>query len=195
MRSFTKSVFAQSLAVFGLVIGITLWTAHSVYATHQQGWKYWRTSAYVENRGTSYDSAIKNAVSDYSNNTDLTVYKVASNGDIVYIEGNYGNTGWDGGSQPLSASNQCFSWPALQPTGYCNKTNHKVDFGYLYINTYYDAYEQPQYGMRHEMGHVWGISHESCGSTRGIMEEGQCRPNVVETLNSHDRFELRFLYP
>lgn len=195
MRLSANSLLGQSLTIFAIVFSITLVAAQSTSALHQQGWKYWRAYAYVENRTVSYDTMVSHAVSDFSNSTDLTVYKVPQNGDIVYIQGNYGSTGWDGGAQPFSANNQCFSWPALIPTGYCNKTDHKVDFGYLYINDYYGSYNMPEYGMRHEMGHVWGISHESCGNYSGIMEEGQCRPNVVQSLSAHDRYELRLLYP
>jgi hypothetical protein len=197
MRLILSPSMRSYLMIFALAFGITFAIAQPVTA-HDWGFRFYSTSANVENRTSSYGTAVQHAVNNYDANTDLTV-RLATPSVIIYLQGNWGNTWWDAGTVPYSRSRPCVSWPSLTLTGTCDKTNNKADFAYIYFNDYKGAFNMPEYGTRHEMGHVFGQSHAFClqppgDNTWSVMREGGCRPNVPTSLTAHDIADFNSWY-
>ena len=80
--------------------------------------------------------------------------------------------------------------------GYCNETNHKVDFSYIYYNTAHNYAPLVSVITLHEMGHVWGLDHTSCSKV-SVMKPGPgtCQGSVQYAyLTQHDIDDINAKY-
>lgn len=136
----------------------------------------------------AYWNEIYDARDDYDDNTDLTV---SSNSSIVqdvtvaWLEGDFG-TDFYARAKPKSDGTACTN--NGQITGYCNTTNHLVDYAQILVNTNSAMIgfveDHAQTIMRHEFGHVVGMAHGSCSET-SIMRSGGCS-EFLTSLATHD---------
>jgi hypothetical protein len=150
--------------------------------------------AITENRTASYFSSIQSATLDYNNNTDLHVdgpVGPGGGGNIVFLQANYGNTGWNMLANPFSGPDACADF-AGNLTGICNTTTRKADFAYIYANDNYGPVPGPEFAMRHETGHVFGLAHTGCG-TWSVMMVYACG-TVPGFLTSHDISDINSWY-
>lgn len=143
----------------------------------------------VENVNLTWSASVTSAAFDYNNNTDLHVDGPcgSSCGNIRYVQGNYGATGWDGGTIVYTDGTSCVDWPTLTLNGNCNSTNHKADFAYIYFNTYYNPGAYPTYLAKHELGHVFGLDHNTVAS---VMSNN----STYTSLQAHDISDLNGMY-
>ncbi len=174
---------------FVLAFGIAASTVASVFAAADLNFR-WYGSAIVENRNTSFGTAISSAVTEY-NNTDLTVSYSASGSNILYYQADYGNVGWLGNAQPEANNNGwklCYDWNGNW-TGSCDTFWHRATHAWIYLNT-----NGNQLGgnatlattvVKHELGHVWGLAHVPC-SVWSIMEGGPCFPSMPSTIQNDE---------
>lgn len=183
------------IAIMAFVVGYV--GPHLSAAAHDIGWRwdYFGGYAIVENRTVYYGSYVSSAGINYNNNTDLHVDSCPDNGNcgrIVYLQGNYGATGWPAGTVAYDGLNPCVSWPSLSPNGNCDAGSRKADFAYVYANDYYGSWPYPDWIARHEMGHAFGLAHPSC-STWSVMMTGLCGsgPN---SLTTHDISDINGWY-
>ena len=138
---------------------------------------------------------VHSAADDYDNNTDLNVNRCTPNGNcgnVIHYDGNYGSSEPPAWADPLSQMEPCSDDDHVL-NGYCNETNHKVDFSYIYYNTHSYATNLVAYYARHEMGHVWGLDHVAC-STASVMWINACSGSVWGVLTSHDRSDVNSKY-
>jgi len=179
------------MVIWVIVLELALVALVSIWQTtleaHDQGWEWDFPSVYplVEDRTEDFDYYIDSAVQDYDDYTDLTVFQCADNGNcgiLIHVQADYGDTGWYAKAHPYSNGVHCYNNP-----GYCNHSNHMVDFGYVEWNDHYGQLPQPGWIARHEMGHNFGLRHtlDDC-VTWSVMREGGCLPNVANSLTSHD---------
>lgn len=198
----TVRLVRTGLLVFlaSFVLGLGL--GGNVSQAHDLGWRFLNIQPpgvalylLLENRTSSYSSAIGSAAIDYHNNTDLNVDSCGygCGGNVVYLQANYGATGWYALAYPFSGGVGCVDWYG-NPSGYCNTTNHKVDFAYVYSNDAYGVFSdsQARYTMRHELGHVIGLAHTSC-SVDSVMKELACL-SVPTYLTGHDISDINAWY-
>lgn len=172
-----QGMFLTGALAVGIAIGLLV-PVTQVDAATDYGWRWFSTTAIVENRTASYGTDIGGAAYAYNNSTDLSV-SVGGSGNIMFIQGNYGATGWDARAEPFNQYNQ----PCWLNSN-CNKTDRKAHYAYIYFNDHYGAFSMPKYGARHEMGHVFGLGHVGC--TWSIMADGGCRSSVPEYLQLDD---------
>ena len=146
----------------------------------------------IDDRTANYGTEISETVDDYHDNTDMA-WSDSEPAEIIYLEGNYGATGWIGGQQALSQTVPCFSWPSLALTGDCDDGQNKPDFSYIFLNTYYqdDLNTYIETIVRHEPGHVLGMAHTSC-STLAVMRL-LCSTNLID-LGPHDKDHINDWY-
>ncbi len=114
-------------------------------------------------------------------------------GNVIHYDGYYGPTEPPAWADVLSESEPCFDNDHVL-NGYCNETNHKSDFSYIYYNTEY-SYSNDlifAYITRHEMGHVWGLRHPAC-SVVSVMKDGTCG-TVYGYLTTHDISDMNAKY-
>jgi hypothetical protein len=155
-------------------------------AWQYQGWLWAYSSFYIADYGAgSMWPFMVSAANGYDSSTDLTQ---GSGGLITAQTNNQGPTGWVGGAAPFSYINgqyySCVWWPSLVPIfGNCNGYDRKAVRADLYFNTYYPLPEG-NYLARHEMGHVFGLAHESC-SVYTVMKVPNCG-NLPSALQSDE---------
>ena len=138
---------------------------------------------------------VHSAADDYDDNTDLTVKRCSPDsecGNVIHYDGYYGPSEPVAWASPYSYSVKCTN-DEHELTGYCNETNHKVDFAYIYYNTHY-TYDDLLVAVlaRHEMGHVWGLNHTPC-SVASVMKPGTCQ-NQYGNLQQHDKNDVNAKY-
>jgi len=177
------------VSVFVLVVLLFGAKTSSTY-THDIGWR-WDSlvSIITENRTSDFGSYLGSANADYNSNTDLTVYRCADNGycgNLIHLQANYGNTNWAAKADPYSDGNACAT------SGYCNTTDHRVDFAYVYWNNYYMPISEQNHIMRHEMGHVFGLTHTPCGISSVMW--GSCPSPWPQSLTDHDISDINSYY-
>lgn len=182
LSTFAVGLIASSLAL--QILAQAHFAANGWFWTNQQNPPY----ALLENRTSSYGFAVSSAGIDYNNNTDLHVDQCADNGqcgNIVVLQGNYGATGWSAFAHVYRGLSECNTYPDGLFTGNCNRTDRRADFGYVYFNDFEGPFPEPQWGARHEIGHVFGMIHTTC-TEDSVMRPGVCYPNVPSTLTLHD---------
>lgn len=182
------------LVLFCSAFFLTLFLAQGAEA-HDRGWR-WKFPEIIplfENRTTNYGTAITSSKNDYDLNTDLTVNECPSNGlcgNLIFIEANYGATLWAGRAEPYSASNACSDSNGYS-TGYCNTTNHRVDFAYVYYNSHWGV-APTNNATRHEPGHAFGLAHTPC-TLKSVMKPGDCESHSG-ILRPHDKSDINGYY-
>lgn len=152
-------------------------------------WEYPQTSIIVENRTSDFGSYVGYGDADYNSNTDLTIYRCADYGycgNLIHFQGNYGDSGWAAKANPYSDGVPCWN------TSYCNTTNHRVDYAFIYWNDFYMPITDQNHIVRHEMGHVFGLAHTPCG-TSSVMW-GNCPSPWPQSLTSHDISDINSYY-
>lgn len=176
-----------------MLLTLLITPVYTVYAATDLGYRFTSATATITNNTTNYGSNISNAVSAWNQYSDLNL-SMGPSGNINWWEGNYGATGWDGGTVMYNSTNQaCSNWPSLSISGNCNTTNKKATYGYIYFNTYYGSFYIPDYGTRHELGHAFGLGHVSC-LVDSVMRGGACRPDVPTTLKSDELTQINAWY-
>ena len=174
---------------FSVFIAIVCFIAASVAAhADDLGYRFFTNSVLVGDCGTSYSSYVASAVQDYNLNTHMqaTYQGENCNSEVIYVEGNYGATGWTGNSVSVNSANQPCSWfTNTQLTGYCNTTNHKAFGATIFLNDYYPSFTNPNFEMRHELGHVFGMAHKTDCTVASVMHPftGYCTysPTSLQT--------------
>jgi hypothetical protein len=190
-----KTLFSGIL-VLVIALGAATFTARTIFAATDLGYCWAGSSAIVENRTSSYSVAVSDAANSYHNYTDLTVSQSTSGSNIIYLQGNYGA----GMSNAVAIANSYYggSWHACANadgslTGACNTSDKKASHAYIYFNDYHGTFPLPQWGTRHEMGHVFGLGHVSC-ATDSVMKDGSCYPNVPTTLRTDEINQINAWY-
>ena len=192
IRQLNPLVMYLVLFVFSALVAATASVAYAhEFSTPL---RFHSTSVNADDRTASYGSEVSAAIQDYDDNTDMTWTDTNDPAVIIYLEGNWGATGWYAGQQALSDSVPCFSWPSLSLTGDCDTAQNKSDFSYIYLNTHYqtDLDDAIEFVVRHEPGHVMGMAHTSCG-TNSVMKYGWCT-NKPSTLQTHDKNHINDWY-
>jgi predicted Zn-dependent protease len=165
-------VFLASVGILGAAL---IAPSNRAGATHGDlGWIWYSNSSSDQkvhddtNSSDGFSSAVSAAVSDWYNNT-VTFPNVVSPGtsaQMHYYSGNYGDSGWLGGTSVYSGATLCGSVSGV--TGNCNKTTVKADYAVFSLNNYYwnpwpgptgtETYHK-QRTAAHELGHALGLSH------------------------------------
>ena len=178
------------LAALFIVSALATWTTSVVYGhEYSPAFRFHSSSVKMDDRTSSYATQVSDAVDDFNDNTDMT-WTEAEPAEIIYLEGNWGYTGWVGAQQAKSDTVNCFTWPDIYLTGYCDDDENKADFSYIYLNTQYqDALDEKiENIVRHEPGHVLGMAHTNCTSS-SVMKRSICT-NYFEILRSHDIYHI-----
>ena len=188
-----------ALMIAAACLGVIVGNQNSSAATH--GWK-WDPfiDIKVKDNSTGYGSNISGAIDDY-NDWDTALPEIetctGSSCTLNFVIGNYGDNDYYGWAQPFHLSTDC-----VQNPNYCNTSTHKVDFGYAYLNSFYGPYSSSlaQHLAAHEMGHIFGMAHESCGDDysddESVMssEEGGVNCEYLPELELFDVGVLEAIY-
>lgn len=178
-----------------MAFGVGLATPQLASA-HDIGWRWDYFGGYtiIEDRTTSYGYFVEMTGIDYNNNTDLHVdgCETTGCGRTVFLQGDWGETGWHAGAVPYDNGNPCVDWPYLNSTGNCDSFFRKADFAYIYINTNYGTLPYPDWILRHEMGHPFGLAHTAC-SVSSVMRPAACLTGP-SSLTTHDISDINGMY-
>ena len=164
--------------------------APTVEAADDLGYRFNTRSVSVSQCTTNYGSYISSAVSDYNDNTDLSMTLITNSCTLIsYTQGDYGATPWIAVAVPQnSPTRPCIDISDGDVTGDCNKTTRKASSATIYFNDYYGVLpaSHRNFAMRHEMGHVFGLAHVSC-STSSVMKESTDCSSLPSTLRTHEK--------
>lgn len=182
-------------AAIAFAFGFGFVTAPTAEA-HNIGWVYNKTSITVWHGNTTYASTIQSAMSDY---TFWTKLSLADPGCADFCNIVFNQASWPYGWQRYadaynSIGDACAQWPNGYVTGLCNnfQFSKKADHGYVYLNTNYFPYGNPNWIMRHELGHHFGLAHVEC-TTASVMQDTPCSPPYTQ-LQPHDISDINALY-
>ena len=181
-----------AIMALALVLPVAVVSAHNYPTSYK-----WDTgdTITVESR-IPQSTYVHSAADDYDDNTDLAVNRCSPDsecGNVIHYDGYYGPTEPPAWADVLSESEPCFD-NDHDLNGYCNETNHKSDFSYIYYNTEYSYSNNAIYAViaRHEMGHVWGLRHPAC-SVVSVMRDGICG-TLYGYLTTHDISDMNAKY-
>ena len=122
------------LATWALVSLVSATWAHDFSPSFK--WNDDDATPQITNYNTQYQQAILSAYDDYDANSYLDVewcaYPCGAN--IIHYEANLGATNATAKAHVFSDSSSCF------PLGYCNETDRRANFAYVYWNSYYGLY-------------------------------------------------------
>ncbi len=130
-------------------------------AANSLGFRWVSNTATVQNNTASYYYSFLGAAQDYNNNTDLVI-NTSGAANIIAWEGSYGDTGWLGLASPYANGNPCG----------CGWDVNRANFAYIYFNTYYGTPGNLNHRARHELGHVFGLDHQTC-AVSSVMQPTQ----------------------
>lgn len=173
----------------GLIIGLGL--GGRIADAHDIGWIYNKTAISIWHGNVNYSSQVVSASSDYDYNTDLTIDYSGTCTDychIIFNQANYGTGTSIARADPRdSAGREC----AL---GYCNTTTNKADHGYVWLNTAYYPLANPDFVMRHELGHHFGLAHVECSPASVMKTYTACTSPWYAELQPHDISDINYWY-
>lgn len=116
---------------------------------------------------------------------------------VGFIEVNLGAVTWDGLAIGYTATNQpCGTFPGGTLTGNCTMANG-ADYALIRFNLFFGSPSTARraFLIRHEFGHILGMSHDTCVSPpNSIMAPGNCLP-VRTTLQPIDTDIINTWYP
>lgn len=193
-----------TLVILTFVSGIGLgFLAVLPVSAHNIGWVWNTYYTNVENRTSKYGTYVSNSVSNYYNSTNISPTLVSSGGNLVHLDTYDTRGSWWAGTVPYSGGTKCVSFPDLVSTGYCNSSDHKVDFTYIYWNSYNipstASSTNLNFVARHEMGHSYGLAHISEGgcvaTPSSVMQKFVNCAASTSALTSHDVSDINGLYP
>ena len=195
MNIISKRLSIFIALIFGSTFGSTVYL-RSV-RSHDIGWRWFQLSVKFQDVDTIYQTAINNASLGYGS-TDFqssleTNY--SSRGVINYYQ-EYNGYGYSYGyAIPWSGSKNCVTFTSYTSTENCNTTTSKVDYGQVFINMFYSSWitAHADYLMKHEAGHVLGMSHGPCSEV-SVMREPSCGLTLYGTLQSHDVNTMKSWY-
>ena len=182
------SPHAQALSVFIIAFLITS-IGIRIAAAHEYPYRYYSSTAKLKDSGTNYGAYIRDAAFAYDS-TDLTVSSVTSGGGfgyITYVQGNYGASGWIAKAIGYNQYNEpCFD-ASLQWTGKCNSSDRKVHYGTISLDLQNKEFidNNTRYIMRHEAGHIFGMTHGPCSEV-SVMVPTSCS-TLYGGLQTHDK--------
>lgn len=151
------------------------------------GYRFIHREIGVRDLTTHYGPDFAAAGEEYSNAAHITFFTSTIpdlsppySGDVAFSEENYGATGWMGIATAYNRSEQPCTDPTTgNLTGNCTLSNG-ADFAWIRFNTYYNpnSFEPIRHHLlRHEFGHVMGLSHASCTDSISVMAPGtHCSP-------------------
>lgn len=170
---------------------------HLIYGNY--GYIYFQRSVKFQNQGTRYATAISNASLGYGSTRLLTSYVsgYSGSGVINYYEASRGanfpmarTIPWSGSTIP------CGDLTTGNLTLKCNTTTQKVTHAQIYLNSDYGSTisSYADFVMKHEAGHVFGMSHGPCDEVSVMMEGplncpgyptyGSLQPHDISLINS-----------
>ncbi|MDY7092171.1 MAG: matrixin family metalloprotease [Acidobacteriota bacterium] len=179
----SRRLFAVALiCAVGFATGVAAnYLGSGTHPSSTLGWAY---SGYTSGGGGSYTTPAVNAMSTWSNQTDLYLYYTTSSWDVVFIT-DFFSGGWAGLAVCYNNSGQ--SWlsnPAVfnQSLAYCYAYNDRNDMDGA-------SQSRRQNLFTHEAGHCFSLAHRS--STSSIMY-----PYVQSktTLDTQDRNNINARY-
>ena len=179
------------LAAGAILLALALWGAWGLWRDAEAHGFYWRWDAgnvtpRVTSTNNPYGSAARSASNDYDSNTDITVDWCnwpCSSFNIRFVGDNFGETGWVGKANPMHNGVSCVInrvWSSAR----CNKTDRQANSATISWNSHYPGQTSrfANHVARHELGHVFGLIHHSCGISSVMVT---CN-NYPTTLTSHD---------
>ena len=195
-----KSGMRRSSWVLVTVVALAIALPAAAVFAHDYSPPYkWDTGVTITVESRMPHSAdVHSAADDYDDNTDLAVNRCSPNsncGNVIHYDGYYGPAEPPAWADPLSQMEPCSDDDHVV-NGYCNETNHKVDFSYIYYNTAYNYAPLVSVITLHEMGHVWGLDHTSCSKV-SVMKPGPgtCQGSVQYAyLTQHDIDDINAKY-
>lgn len=181
------------LAIGGILLALAFWVAWGLWQEADAHDRYWRwddgnITPLVTSVNNPYGSANYNAANDYDSNTDIAVDWCNSpcQFNIRFIGDNWGETGWAAMANPMHDGVRCIInsvWSSRR----CNKTDLQVNSATVNWNSHYYGYtvSYTNFAARHELGHVFGLTHIECGTEDSVMVKANCG-NRADTLQPHD---------
>lgn len=131
------------------------------------GFRWWSNLGYYTNAlfDQTLSGLLQSVGDEYTLNTDLAAGSGPNGeGEIRWVDGNYGATPWSAVTIPYWGSTACADWNGMI-TGNCNTTTKKANRASIYFNLSLLSVFAYGHTMPHEMGHVVGLAHNNTLST------------------------------
>ncbi len=159
-------------------------------------WDYSAGAPVVRNSTSSYSVQIASATSDFHNNTDMSVYSCPSHtncGNVIHSQSSWGTQYPIAWALPFSGGSPCTDNKG-QTIYTCDHGSNKPDWAAVRWNDSWGANSKPHFTARHEMSHVFGLAHRSCGDYSVMKPSLTCGGTYPATLTSFDENDLSIWY-
>lgn len=126
----------------------------------------------------------------------MSVYSCPSSqncGKVIHYQGSYGVSAPIAYALPWSHGSPCTDGNG-NTIYYCDHGSHKVDWGAVKWNNSHGSNPKPHFTARHEMAHVFGLAHRSCGDYSVMKSSLNCGGTYPATLTQFDINDLSIWY-